>query len=70
MFRKHHLLQGDAGGGSFPANAIANAKKGVTYYFCPQAPTRYKRVTTNITAGCYEPPAVYLLLWMAIRVSG
>ena len=43
---------------TLPANAINDAKKGATYYFCRQAPATYVRVFTSRAAGYYEPPVV------------
>lgn len=40
----------------YPEMIIDDSKKGVDYYFCKRDLSKYKKVTTNMANGLYEPP--------------
>jgi hypothetical protein len=57
IYKKYNLLQDDEGGWVlFPDSSVNESQKGVHYYFCKNNLTIYKKVTTNIGLGYYDPP--------------
>jgi hypothetical protein len=57
IFTKYKITQSDEGGLIvFPDHEIDDSQKGVHYYFCRNNLLNYKKVTTNIGMGYYDPP--------------
>jgi len=57
ILKKYNLLVDDEDGKIFELDYITDdAQKGVTFYFCRNDLTKYKKVITNRAMGFYEPP--------------
>lgn len=57
IFSEYDIIQDDEGGIiTFPDHEIDDKSKGVDYYFCKNDLRRYKKVTTSIGVGWYDPP--------------
>jgi hypothetical protein len=56
---KYHLIQrGKGNDWMLVGNEIDESKQGVTYYFCRNNLSVYKKVITSRATGSYEPPKI------------
>jgi len=59
VLKKYNLLVDEEGGAIRALDFKTNdAQKGVDYYFCRYDFSKYKKITTSIGIGYYEPPLV------------